>query len=767
MKHHVLLPLVLLTALTAGAHRIDTETDYRLSVDHGNVAQRVTVKKTAKSTATPQRVDGATCKVRLTFPADPEQWTPDGSIEVYNKDFFTRADFNPYDEDFNYLPEKNWAEVELAPGTYDFSWSFTHLNKEWNVQTDFNAVVILEQVNITGDCELTFDPATATQVISFAPLLPDGKPLKPLKCKWDWNEDWSWSEQTIIEQGNIFQWTLSRVMYVPDCDMLFNHKLMMSAEDILESPNGVFHPEGVISYHITPLSDRYQLGFEAIIAGNNDAGDITYALTASQKGSESGMLSNDIANYTDLIDFRTTLTPAGRNTAELFPDYKAENPWIATAYSLSYNEVTDGDVSTGGYNSVSFSNRNEEVFNVRMSTDKDRKLSMLLAPGRLELSKTDDEIETADNVGGWMNCNADVVYVGNMYLQEVVNEGAPEPSVDGFAPLSGAMSDCEDVNFGTSPSILNTVCQISVYGENREVPRVMLNAIGRLGDERESDRGLGTFKVTVDGKTVAENAEEVWRYFDGYTERNSGVVSYSWTDTNFEADGLTGGCDFNMTFDLGKADYCPPTLTALQIRRTSTGAITSVVNDLDDAELRLTAGDFNCVMGEPNYEGIRKAYFDVSAPATVKVEAAPTGTNDFKEIELTEETSMFCPTGIGAYYHGPLAAAGVADGWYDLRVSLADGVGNTMTQTVRLAFKQGERSSIATVAGDPWSMDVENGVLTLAGAGDDALTSVYGVDGQMKLRVHGAEVRLDALAPGIYIVRTEVNNTSRLLKIRL
>lgn len=765
MRHYILLPLALLTAMTASAHRIDTETVYRHPVGISKDSARVMIRKTAKRSEILQRIEGDRCKVRLTFPADPDQWMASGAIDIYNNDVYIWGEYSPYDENGNYLPEKNWAEVELAPGIYDFKWEFTHLNNDWSTYTDYDAIVVHEQVNISGDCELKFDPATATQVINFAPLMPDGAPFKPLKCKWNWNEDWSWTEQTITEEGNIYAWSLARIMCVPDYDMLTYASLGMGAEEVIESPAGIFNPFGVLSYHITPVSNRYQLGFKAIIAGDHEAGDITYALTASQTGSESGTISNDITKYTDPTDFKTMHTPAGRNTPELFPDFQAENPYDFP-YSLSNVIVSNGVVSTGVSWTVSFLDRNEKTLNVRASMDKDNILSLLLAPQRLELSKNEDVIETAKNIGGWTNCNGDfrLAFNGDSYLWEVVNPGAPEPSADGFAPLSGTLSQCEDINFGTSPSILNIVSKMSVYDENRAVPSLMINAQGRLGDVRESDNGLGSYKLTVDGETVAENYEEIQIYFDGYTERKSGLVDYSWSDTNFETEGLPGGCDFNMTFDLGKADYCPPTLTALQIRRKSTGTITSVVNDLDDAEVRITAGDFNCVMIEPNQD---KTLFEVSAPASIRLEAAPTGTNDFTNIELTEEPSMFNPTGIGAYYHGSLAAAGDADGWYDLKVSLTDGSGNTMTQTVRLAFKRGERSSIATITGNSWSMVVENGILRISGASKDVLTSVYGVDGQLKLQNRGTETRLDVLAPGVYILKSETNNASRIMKIRL
>lgn len=145
------------------------------------------------------RADETLYTVKCYWDKAPEQWQPNEAA-VYNSDFYESGNFEPYDDEGNEL-DINYIEVKVPAGTYDIMTSFYGLKYNELFQayvTDFSAYVIKQNVTVSGDMELKFDPATATNAYTFEPKTPEGELFCP--SEYYVTEDWQF---TLKKQGNI------------------------------------------------------------------------------------------------------------------------------------------------------------------------------------------------------------------------------------------------------------------------------------------------------------------------------------------------------------------------------------------------------------------------------------------------------------------------------------------------------------------------------------------------------------------------------------
>ena len=98
----------------------------------------------------------------------------------------------------------------------------------------------------------------------------------------------------------------------------------------------------------------------------------------------------------------------------------------------------------------------------------------------------------------------------------------------------------------------------------------------------------------------------------------------------------------------------------------------------------------------------------------------------------------------GAYYHASLDKVRVKseNGWYDLRVTLTDGNGNSQIQTISPAFKIERSSSLDDISASDAGFEIVGGSIV------DSCGSPAEV-----FSISGACILNQDLAPGIYIAR--------------
>lgn len=195
-------------------------------------------------------------------------------------------------------------------------------------------------------------------------------------------------------------------------------------------------------------------------------------------------------------------------------------------------------------------------------------------------------------------------------------------------------------------------------------------------------------------------------------------MKISLTDSNCEINGKTASNRAEVTINLDNADYFPPTLSMLQFRDEKEQITSSFVS----GRLSISASDINFDAGQPNH-------YSTDSLSSVVCEYAPTGSGDFKELELTMHTEFYEPQILGENFSASLNSAIGAPGWYDLRVTVTDDAGNTQMQTIGMAFELKESNLVDRIDADNVGDTVE----------------YYTIDG---IRIDG-----DAVAPGLYVGR--------------
>lgn len=224
------------------------------------------------------------------------------------------------------------------------------------------------------------------------------------------------------------------------------------------------------------------------------------------------------------------------------------------------------------------------------------------------------------------------------------------------------------------------------------------------------------------------------------------AASYSWTTGNYEAhigthnvnidNELTG---YNKAVVKFTADVTPgelPTLTALQFRDENDN-ITNRYENPTGAFAEMFAGCFQLVMNA-NYD----EYYDYSSIESIKFEYAPTGNEDWSELEVTQHHDLFWPT-YGECYRTDLSDINRSSesGWYDVRITVTSYDGASEEQIISPAFKVESISAVDNILNNYDEIYVD---------GRNIITSqdaeIYTIDGKKVGNIN--------LVTGIYIVKS-------------
>jgi hypothetical protein len=124
------------------------------------------------------------------------------------------------------------------------------------------------------------------------------------------------------------------------------------------------------------------------------------------------------------------------------------------------------------------------------------------------------------------------------------------------------------------------------------------------------------------------------------------------------------------------------------------------------------------------------------------VEYAPYQKDEWKELSVTNDEELTLWPGFGHFYNTPLETITEKsdNGWFDLRITLADANENTITQRISPAFYIKNLSSGVESISDDSGIFVKDGrIIVPKGA------VVYNMEGMITIG--------RTLTPGLYIVR--------------
>lgn len=255
---------------------------------------------------------------------------------------------------------------------------------------------------------------------------------------------------------------------------------------------------------------------------------------------------------------------------------------------------------------------------------------------------------------------------------------------------------------------------------------------GNLGEGLPIDTTLTQVSIDYDDKT--ENFADYHAYCewaktrvaDGHARSRMKVRL---DNANFKFGQVDGKSTCEIDFDEAGADCEPPTIQRIMMR-TADGAPAISFDTSADGRIDLCGGDFefNYKVVNNGFANVAQAYYAYK-PATLTLEYAPRGSENFKALAPAEDASKFVP-GFGAWWSAPLSAvdAESPDGWFDLRIKLADEAGNTQTQLLSPAFyiKSLDASGVEALDADDNDVYVDNGRVVCASG---TQVRVYSLDG--------------------------------------
>jgi hypothetical protein len=297
-----------------------------------------------------------------------------------------------------------------------------------------------------------------------------------------------------------------------------------------------------------------------------------------------------------------------------------------------------------------------------------------------------------------------------------------DKDVDSFGCHAAPIFDFRMYDYG----FCNPMFQISykgIYGEDRDID-CLAAEIHFLRDDEE---------LWSDYRDISD-----FRYSTLSMENIRSNVDFSIINRNLTVDGMETVNEARLVYDESKDDYTPPTLTHLQYRSNKSDSKSNRFDDSADGIMQFYAGDFFPTSTDDGYA----TYYAEQAPATIKVEYAPYQKDEWKELSVTNDEELTLWPGFGHFYNTPLETITEKsdNGWFDLRITLADANENTITQRISPAFYIKNLSSGVESISDDSGIFVKDGrIIVPKGA------VVYNMEGMITIG--------RTLTPGLYIVR--------------
>lgn len=295
---------------------------------------------------------------------------------------------------------------------------------------------------------------------------------------------------------------------------------------------------------------------------------------------------------------------------------------------------------------------------------------------------------------------------------------------------------------------MTSFCPMMTYKNTPEgfAPNFSFSFIGMNGEVRRIDGEVARLEVKYGGETVCNSLKEsagwCWSWFADGAHR--GAYDINVTNDNVMLGNIRGVNTTDIHFDLANGDNpLPPLLQWMQYRN-SEGTVTPMLDKATGSKLLFSSGIFDF-----NVDEAWQMWFTCrEEPVKVKVEYALHGADTFKELPVDVIADEFFTPGFGHQYEVALDAISEQSylGWFDLRVSLSDNSGNTMTQLFEPAFNIAELAGLETIGSDAETVGLD-GRNIIAPAG----SLVYDMSGRL---VDGRD-----LAPGVYIVAAPASMT--------
>ncbi len=584
---------------------------------------------------------------------------------------------------------------QVPAGTYDIVAYF---------QKDMTQYyTIKEQVEVSGDVNITLNPAECTNHITFKSYGPDGE-LQKLGLGHIDEDTGEWIHD---ENGDIDMSHVTNQIYLKGITGFASNN-MVFVGDMAEEQDRTLSGMDI---YVNEVSNRYLFAQSrlAFFEEPGTYGKLTSYLTwLSTDDIHGGEVANDPAEYVNSSD-TYKYTPYGQNVNGF-----GFETVLWTTINGMYDSYSLSSVCTHAPKQGE-TYANETWVNIPERDPNYPQLELLMQTNFADYEGMITNPWTGEQslgVKGWTLGTPVCVKNGELERRNFghllrTDDGGLNPNPIYLKDLGVVMGERRfSYIFSPSPTVLtypieqaqgyiNDNCPINAvdvinYENEGLVNLVGLDNcyVGRNGETRWCNEGI-SHTIKCNGETL-ETPQ-----FNPNEKANFEITV---TNPNIEVDGLPGHNTTTVYFDQNQEDMTPPAVEMLHFKNAE-GGITDRFATAADGTMEFYASDFHYHFYPDLWNGVFQCL-----PVEVTVEYAPYGTEAWNELAVEEIPEYYQEPGWGYFYRGSLA--GVTgeglNGWFDLRFRLQDASGNWMDQVVSPAFRIDDQaySSVATISSD-------------------------------------------------------------------
>lgn len=694
MKHISLLCASLLTTMSAFCQTADNipvftgmvektipanKKQGSFSVSARPAPEYMKIAEMSRNYNSAMRSPGQPCTVSITIDIDdmPEcEQFGFYKLCIFNDLLYTR--FNPRQQQLE--NNKTW-KVQVPPGTYDIFCGLMLMTntgdktKQPNVKT---VLIAHEDVTITADGEHVFKTSEANRKVIFDKYLPDGtKAVYP----------------TLTASGDL-DYTNATASGA-NHDQSFFHK---DVGELASSSLMVDYEIGdTRSVWLSKMSDDYTFYEAAHIIGID--GQNLYLTAKMVSGDVSTTLKNDPTKYVKKDADKFHHSPSRSEEPEnKHSDSFSVGTWVKNTtqgmmYTYNINPREAGKVWVCADADFDLPHAEPVIYEESSQYREWGYVCKTVAPG------------ARYNGERWeyVNCNGGAPYAeGPTNLTEgyriIATNGLWKTMYPGHSEFSYFRGDTP-VEFGNScPMSYTHLEEISMSVDNNDiVKQIPFNSyIGRMGECRIADIMKASYSFKYNGEEVFNPSYGTdlagWYRDEYYPDHKPGLVSITTTNNNILVDDMKGCNTTTVNYDERLKEVLKiPTMTMLVFKNRQ-GEITDRFASAGDGRIELSAASFS----KSNYAQT------CHKPSVVTVEYAPMGTASWHKINVEEIPELYRMPNFGHFYRGSLEEVDLptANGWYDLKVTVADPNGNNQVQTISPAFRIDENAGTDRIDAD-------------------------------------------------------------------
>ena len=589
-------------------------------------------------------------------------------VRIYNKSLQKNI------MSLNYKNGDFIGETTLPAGTYDFMFIAYHWDSNHSNNSDYNAIVIAEDVAVgDGDNLVTLDITQAVNHVKYISYNHDGELSKEQKIRYVDNGGYEVVEEGNITGANIISEIIHKDYNMVDYTSSISTWVVEPSEYKSQRNDGL----ATLDFYVNDVSDKYEFRQIRMLMRPDGSSDV---VILSQEGCDGDVTCvNDPSDY-----FETGVVLADTPLSTESAPVETKQP-----YSFGIGATLLGGEIPGLFGGIRTKNENLLITHVSpgKSTVEDP-LAVIYWQGVYE---TEDKYFytttpylylASGNKSGYGFFTQDKYDVGMNGL----NYGDYYPGHPGLAV--GNPAGTLTFNDGCPYSLIS-FSEMNV-GYDEDMMLIQNSSYGQKGELRGADELKSTLKVSYNGDVVLEDIDNLDNWlFDWVSEGSHfpGEYKINVTNENVLVDGINGKNEAETYFNQNNSDYYPPALQAYQLRDKN-GNLSFRFENRSDGQLLVVGGDFNPIKQTQEDSDYYSMYYYLK-PASLKVEYAPRGSDNFAEISARSDDNEYTYWGFNEFFRIPLDEVNVPsnDKWYDLRITFTDEAGNYQTQLMSPAFR--------------------------------------------------------------------------------